>query len=378
MEESNLIEENQEDSEFEEVEEIQELFVPEKEVENIEKEKEFVDVLRMVAPGTSLRTALDDLLRARMGALIVFENEYLSSIVEKGFKINCKFSYQRLVELCKMDGAIILSKDGKKILYANSLLIPSSDISTNETGTRHKAAQRTARQAKTISIAVSERKNKISIFYQNHHHILEKSSDILRKATETLQILDRQKEAFNDLLNNLNLLELTRSVTIKDVSIVLQRAEIVKRISDIIKKYLIELGQEGVIIRMRLKELIGNVNRDQEIILRDYFGNEYSYYLELLEKMNFDFLLEPMNISRMLFEELHDKSISPRGLRILSKTNLLERYVDSLINHFKTLDRILVSHDGELIEILESEAMVDFFRQELYNLKEKISIGKRI
>jgi len=359
--------------------EIKELFIPKNQNDVIlEKEKDFADVLKMFAPGTSIRTALDDLLRARMGALIVFDNGYLSNIIEKGFKINCKYTSQKLVELAKMDGAIILSRDGKKILSANALLNPNVDISTVETGTRHKAAERTAKQAKTIVIAVSERKNKISLFYRDIGYRLEESSEVLRRTTETLHMLEKQKEIFNELLDSLNLLELRRIVSVNDVSLVLQRMEIMKRISEIVKGYLVELGQEGVIVRMRLKELVGNTKKEQEMILKDYFGSGTSYASEMLEKMSFDFLLEPLNITRMLFEELHDKSVSPRGQRILTKTNILERYVEALISKFQNLDGILKAKNKDLLGVLESEAMVSFFREEIYNLKEKVSIGKRI
>ena len=359
--------------------EIKELFVPKNENEVvIEKEKDFADVLKMFAPGTSIRTALDDLLRARMGALMVFDNGYLSNIVEKGFRINCKFTPQKLVELAKMDGAMILSRDGKKILSANALLNPNVDIQTKETGTRHKAGERTAKQAKTIVVAVSERKNKISLYYRDVSYRLENSSEILRRATETLHMLEKQKEVFNELLDNLNLLELRRIVSVNDVSLVLQRAEIIKRISEIVRGYLIELGQEGIIVRMRLKELTSNIKKEQEMILKDYFASGVSYASEMLEKMSFDFLLEPLNITRMLFEELHDKSVSPKGLRILSKTNILERYVEALVSKFLNLDTILKAKDKDLLNVLETEGMVAFFREEIYNLKEKVSIGKRI
>lgn len=343
-----------------------------------EKERNFIDVLKMLAPGTAIRTGLNDLLRARMGALIVVDNDKLVKIIKTGFRINSKFSSQRMVELAKMDGAIILSKDLKKILYANTLLSPDNNIPTNETGIRHKAAERTAKQAETIVIAVSERRNKISLYVKDIHYEIERSSEILRRAAETLQILEKQREIFNEFLDDLNLLELKRMVTITDVSSVLQRLEIIKRISNVVKRYLVELGKEGMIVNMRLKELIKGVDKEEKMILGDYFGNNYSFAVKILEKMDFDFLLEPLNISRMLFEELHDKPISPKGMRILGKTNLLEKNVESLTAHFGRLDKILIASDEELLEVLENEGLVSFFKEEIYNLKEKISIGKRI
>jgi len=339
--------------------------------------KDFIDVLKMVAPGTSLRMALDDLLSARMGALIVFDNGEISNLVEGGFKINSKFTSQKLVELCKMDGAIVLSGDGKQILSANTLLVPSSGIYTRETGTRHKAGERVAKQAKTLTLAVSERKNRISLYYGETSYNLEKSSEILRRATETLQILEKQKEVFNELLDELNFSELKRTVSVKDVSGVLQRVEIFKRIAEMVERYLVELGKEGVVVKMRLKELLSNVYDEEYFILKDYFDS-IDDAQEILEKMDFDFLLDPLSIPRMLFEELHDKKVFPKGWRILSKTNLLPRYVDSLIGNFKILDNIMALKDKDLLEVLDNEAMIAFFREEIYSLRERLSIGKRI
>ena len=346
--------------------------------ENLEGElgKDFLDVLKMVAPGTSLRVALDDFLNAKMGALIVLDNGNLGDIVEGGFRVNTKFSSQKLVELAKMDGAIILSKDAKEIINVNTLLFPSIAIPTKETGTRHKAGERTAKQAKTVAIVVSERKNKISVYYGDASYRLERSSEVLRRASETLQILEKQRDIYDELLSNLNSLELRRHSTINDVCGVLQRIEIIKRISEVVERYLIELGKEGIIVKMRLKELMSGLSKEEESILKDYFGQNHSSSLEILEKMDFDFLLEPMNISRLLFEETHDKNVSPNGLRLLGKTNLLERYVDLLVGNFENLSEILSASNEELMEVLGSEAMLSFFREEIYNLKEKVNLGK--
>jgi len=341
-------------------------------------EKDFIDVLRMISPGTSLRIALDDLLRAKMGALIVFENDFTDSIIDGGFSINTKFSAEKIVELAKMDGGIILSKDGKKILLANTLLFPPTSISTKETGTRHKAAERTAKHANTIVVACSERKNKISLYYGDVSYQLDSGSEILRRASETLQILEKQRESFDKLVDNLNAIELSRTSTINDVCLTVQRLEILKRISEVVKRYLIELGREGTIVKMRLKELMSGVALEGNLILKDYFGTGSASALEIMENMDFDFLLEPMNISRLLFEELHDKNISPKGIRILGKTNMLDRYVDLLTGNFKDLNEVISANHTELLDVLESEAMVSFFREELYNLREKINLGKRI
>lgn len=361
----------------EEKEMSEEIFLPfSKDSSEGEYEKDFMNVLRMVAPGTSLRVALDDFLNAKMGALIVLDNENLGNIVEGGFTVNTKFSAQKLVELAKMDGAIILSKDVKEILRVNTVLFPDISINTKETGTRHKAAERTAKQAKTITIAVSERKNKISIFYGDFSYHLQRSSEVLRRASETLQILEKQRDIFDDYIMDLNALELRKHSTINDVCLVLQRVEIMKKISNMVQRLLIELGKEGMVVKMRLKELTQGLEKEEELILKDYFGTNHSSSLELLEKMDFDFLLEPLNISRLLFEELHDKNVSPRGIRLLGKTNLLERYIDLLIGNFENLSEILSASNEEILRVLGSESMLAFFKEEVYNLKEKVNLGK--
>jgi diadenylate cyclase len=342
-----------------------------------EKREDFISVLKMFSPGTSIRSALDDILRARMGALIVVDSPELSKIVEGGFKVNCKFSSQKLVELAKMDGAIILSRDLKKILHANILLFPSTSILTKETGTRHKAAERTANQTKTIVIAVSERKNKITIYYENVRYELERSSEVLRRAAETLQILEKQKDLLDDIMININVLEINNLVTLSDVCGVLQRMEMIRRISEVVKRYLIELGKEGNIVSMRLKELTKNLSKEREMVLMDYFQSKYFRPDNLLKNIDFDVLLEISNLSKILFEEVHDKSIFPQGIRILSKTNLSDKEIKSLINNFKTLNQIFDAGMDSLMNVLKNEDVVSSLIQDLEVLKEKILVGKK-
>jgi diadenylate cyclase len=347
-------------------------------VDDEDKEINLMNALKLFAPGTSIRTALDDIMRAKMGALIVLDKENLSNIVDGGFRINAKFSAQKLVELAKMDGAIIVSNDAKKILYANTLLSPNMKLKTRETGTRHKAAERTAKQFNTVVIAVSERKNKITLYFGEERYVLESSSEILRRATETLQILEKQKENFDDALLHLNVLEITNLATIMDICNILQKMEMIRREAEMVKRYLVELGKEGIIVSMRLKELTKDFIKERDLILRDYFGINSNKAEEVLCGMNFDFLLDTGNISRLLFEELHDKPISPEGLRILSKTNLLEKDVRAIIDNFRTLDKIFNSTRDDFVFVLKNETLADTFLENLEALREKILAGKRI
>ncbi len=342
------------------------------------KGKDIVDILKIFSPGTAIRTALDDILRARMGALIVFDVNDLMNSVEGGFRINSKFSSQKIVELAKMDGAIIVSYDLKKILYANTLLKPSIQTATKETGTRHKAAERTAKQHGTISIAVSERKNKITLYFRDESYFLERTSEILRRAAETLQILEKQKDIFDDLLSHLNILEITNLVSLSDVSNILQSLETIRRISESVKRYLVELGKEGNIVSMRLKELTKDLNHERNMILKDYLKEKIEKSDEMLENMSFDFLLETSNISRMLFGELHDKEISPEGYRILGNTSLLDKDIKIVLNHFDSLEDVFSADEKDFKKIFNNEDLIASITKELKTLKEKILVGKSI
>src|SRR3989339_852954 len=278
---------------------------------------ELLDILKLLAPGTSLRNALNDIRMAKLGALIVVDKKGLSEICYGGFNVDCKFTPQRLIELSKMDSGIILSSNMKRILRVNTLLVPNISVKTNETGTRHQAAERTAKQMETLVIAISERRHKITIYYGNLNYELEHESSVRRKAMNTLEI------------NNL--------VTISDVCGVLQRIEIIQRIYEQMKKYLIELGNEGVIVSMRLRELIKNLNWEKEMVLKDNF-KDYVRINNLLKTMNVNFLIETSNLSRTLFGELHDKMVVSKGRRILSKANILEKDIIILMRRYKTLD----------------------------------------
>lgn len=335
----------------------------------------FLEFLTKLSPGKKLRTALDDILHARTGALIAVNCPHLSSICEGGFKVNCKFTPQRLVELAKMDGAIIVSSNLKKILFTNALLVPDTRIPSDETGTRHKAAERTSRQFNTPVIAVSERRGKITLFYDNKSYVLQNSETLLRRAIENLNILEKQREICNDLILNLNILEITNLVSVGDVCAILQRMEIISRVMNTLKRYVIELGKEGGIMQMRMRELSKGIAELKTLILRDY-TNQLEGAKNLLSKINFDGLLDTEILSRIIFEESQDKQISPKGYRMLNKLNLTEREINEMVSLFKNLGNIMNATEQELQQVLMHKA--GSFKKELENLKEQIIMGKKI
>lgn len=349
--------------------------VPEENSAGQAKKMSFLDVLSRLSPGKSLRTALDDILEGESGALIVLDSPELRNIIDGGFRINTKFTAQKLAELAKMDGAIIVSDDLKRILFANVLLVPDSSIPTHETGTRHKAAERTAKQIGTTAIAVSERRSKITLFHEDKKYLLENSEHLLRRTTETLHILEKQREILDDLIKNLNILEITKLVSVADVCSVLQRIEFIVKMQETMKRHLTELGAHGTIVRIRVRELSKGIGDLKEAILRDY-SNKPQNMRKILDSITFDGIIDAEALSRMLFEASPETQISSKGFRILSKLNLTEREIKTLIGNFEGLQNILEADNDELNRVLKGKT--ESFRREIEGLKEQILMGKRI
>lgn len=343
----------------------------------IEEEKQLskLDILKKLSPGSGLREGLDDILNGGMGALIVVSNSNSSNIFEGGFKVNCKFTPKRLAELAKMDGAIIVSHDFKKILFANTLLVPDRSFDTSETGTRHQAAERTAKQIKGLVIAVSERRKVITAYYANARYVLQNTEDLLRRATETLRILEKQREVFDELLTNLNILEVTNLVSIADISTILQRIEMIRKMADIINEYIVELGKDGIIVRMRMREVAKGIEKEKDLIIMDYIANPEKVR-NFFDNLSFEGLLDSENIARLLFGEPSEIRITPKGWRILSKTSLSDNEINNLITNFKNFDGIINADTEELKNILKS--FTESFQSEIVKLKEQIMVGRKI
>lgn len=351
-----------------EVKEVQDTIIPL--VQNKEKvsEDEFFNILKTVAPGTNLRTAIDGALKAGKGALIVVENDQLLPLIDGGFRVNCRFTPQRLVELTKMDGAIILSKDMKRINYANVLLTPSSMIKTSETGSRHKAAERTAKETGCVVVAISERKHEINIFYKNLKYNLKNTDEILRKANEQIQLLEKHKEMFDKQVDKLNRLELRNYHSLNNAVQLIQKGRLIQKIAKDLKKHIIELGNEGQILKTRLKELIIGVERETDLVIKDYTKLDLKKSRLLLESLNYDEILESENILRVLAYESPTHSPQVKGWRILSKTSLPEQDIATLIKSMGSLGKVI--HSGvKAYSPFVGEEKAGQFKEEVERIK---------
>jgi len=343
-----------------------------------EKEKSFMDFIKLVSPGTQLRTVIDDLVRSGLGALIVFDSPDLqkNNIIEGGFRINSRFTSQKVFELCKMDGAIIVSNDLKRILYANVLINPDNSLHSIETGTRHKAAERTAKQAHTFVIAVSERRKKTSLYYGSSRYYLKSTEELTRNTSSNLQVLEKQREQFDKQISNLNVLEMSEMVSISDVCKVIQRAEMILKISESVRRNFLELGREGIIMHMRYRELLRGVERAENEILRDYSSISLKRSKTLLENLTFDGLLDTESIARLIFEKPIEESISPQGYRFLSHLTLSVKEISQVVKQFKNLENILSIDASDFETILKNRAGI--IKEEIGNLREQVLSGKVI
>lgn len=347
------------------------------------------EILRMVAPGTAFRDGLENVLRAKTGALIVVgSNSGMMEIVDGGFSINCDFSPAYLYELAKMDGAIILSEDGKKILYANTQLIPDSSIPSTETGIRHRTAERVAKQTGKLVISISQRRNVITLYQGDWRYSLKDIGVILTKANQAIQTLEKYKSVLDQSLTNLGALEFEELVTLLEVSMVIQRIEMVLRIKSEIKKYINELGTEGRLISMQLEELVANIESEAYLLVKDYIREEnetkVSDVLQGLKRLSSDELLENQQIVKLLGYSMNlnaqEEPISPRGYRILSRIpRLPASIVNNLVGQFRYLPYVMMATIEELDEVDGiGEVRARNIKEGLKRIQEQVFVDRHI
>lgn len=348
----------------------------------------FWQVLQQLAPGTALREGLESILLARTGSLIVVgDSPEVLALVDGGFRLDCEFTPTRLYELAKMDGAIILSHDARRILYANATLVPDPAIPSTETGMRHRTAERVARQTGELVIAVSQRRNIISLYRGSMRYVLRDTGILLTKANQALQTLEKYRAVLSQALVNLSALELEDLVTVTDVAMVLQRTELVTRIVREIERYIIELGVEGRLVAMQLEELVTGVVEEGELIIRDYLqpgeGRTPESVREALAASGSE-IMDLTAIARALGftggQALLETPVTPRGYRILRKIPRLPMAViDNLVNHFQNLPAILRATPEELDEVEGiGEARAKAIREGLRRLRDQVMLERHM
>ncbi len=317
------------------------------------------EVLSSLAPGTMLRDGVDRIIGAGRGALIVLGyDDSVQETISGGFIINANATSQRVAELAKMDGALILDDGHDRILRANVHLVPDSSIPTSETGTRHRTAERVARQCPHPVLSVSESMSRVTLYVGERKKVLEDVSTLLFRANQALSTLERYRSRLSEVASRLSAREVADDVALRDVCITLQRTEMVRRIEIEVGDLVAELGREGRLIELQRAELMSEVEEERVLLVQDYRGDrrrKLSTVLTALDKLSSHDLLDLDTIAAALDHEpprALDTPLQPRGYRLLARIpRLPSSVVDKLIGQFRTLPRILDATVEELQEV---------------------------
>jgi len=317
--------------------------------------------LAAVAPGTTLRDGLERILRGNTGGLVVLGHDRtVESLCTGGFPLDVEFSATRLRELAKMDGAIVLDDSYTRILRAATHLVPDPSIPTEESGTRHRTAERVAKQTGYPVISVSQSMRIIALYVDNRRYVLDDSAAILSRANQALATLERYKLRLDEVSGTLSALEIEDLVTVRDAVAVVQRLEMVRTIASEIADYVVELGTDGRLLSLQLDELMAGVEQERELIVRDYMppptgrrSRKPEDVLAELDIISATDLLDLATIARMTgfpsAGDVLDQAVSPRGYRLLARVpRLPPTVVDRLIEHFGSLQKLLAASIDDL------------------------------
>ena len=322
------------------------------------RDDEMLEILKILAPGTKLREGLDNILKAKTGALVVIsEAEEVMKLADGGFKIDQEFTPASIYELAKMDGAIIVSQDLKKILMANVQLVPDHNIKTQETGTRHRTAERVAKQTNELVVCISQRRGIITVFKGNFRYVINETSAVVMRANQTLEALEKYKTVWDNMLNILSEHEFERNI--------------------------IELGDEGRLVKMQFEELIANVESEEKKIIKDYMlvkkrsTKTEDSLLKDIRKLDKKDLVNAEKIIKILGYESEDNvldlNVSPKGYRIVSKVPKMPMsIIAKMVEKFGSLQPICNASIEELYEVEGiGEVRAKIINQSLRRLQEQ-------
>ncbi len=317
-----------------------------------------LEAISRVAPGTELRQGIDDVIRAKEGALIVFgDPDALSFLYSGGIDLDHALTPQLLYELAKMDGAIIITQDLSRIAYANVQLMPDPEIPSSETGTRHRTAERVAKQTGAMAVSISQQRATVTIFIDHYRYQLEPIADVLAKTNQALATLGTYQQRFDQVLTRLTALEFQNAVVLDDVLVVLQRAELTTRMAEEIERDCIELGAEGRLIRMQLDELVAEVPAERLSVVLDYQARggerEADQVVLGLASLPYQALLELRTLAELLGYPTNvdpsDFGVAPRGYRVLSHIpRLPDQIIQKVVSEMSGLEDIVRASQREL------------------------------
>jgi diadenylate cyclase len=325
------------------------------------KPESIADALARVAPGTPLREGLDSIVAGKTGALIVVgEQVRVASLCDGGFTLDTPFTPQRLFELAKMDGAIVLDANVRTILRANVHLQPDSRLPAIETGTRHRTAERVARQTGALVISVSQRRDIVTLYLRGERRALDDIRVLLARADQALQTLQRYRTSFDAVAVRLTGLEFEDLATLGDVVGVVVRASMVARVTAEVSRYIGQLGTEGRLLRMQAEELTAFIEDEFAMLLRDYTADPSSRSAATtrlaLRAVGDEQLLDPVAIAHTMgypgSAEALENHVVPRGYRVLRRVpGLRGPVIGRIVDRFGSLPLLMAADPAALDEV---------------------------
>ena len=346
--------------------------MPKKESDKIKE-----SIFKLIAPGQPLRMAIERIQEASLGGLLVFSSlEDIEKFVDAGFDLHTNFSPQKIYELAKMDGAVLISEDLKTIYGANVQLQPDKEIQTDESGTRHRTADRIAKLTNKLVITISERRKRITVFKGDFKYILDLVGDLLTKASQAIMSLEKYAISVNKYMEDLTLSEFENTVILEEVLNGLRYFYLMFIMDKEVNQYIMELGNEGRLIELQHHEIMANQRTTFNNFVKDYtlkISKSPEKIFDELMKLEKDEIREDAKIAKILGYDLKqtllDETLESKGYRILSSANkLTKKDVENIVDHFKKLKSLLSAGYGEIYSI---KGMGKFKTERVLRMKEK-------
>lgn len=323
------------------------------------KAKALLQVLEATAPGTQLRHAINSIVDlGRGGLLVIAPEEKAKEVVQSCFDLHTEMTPPRIVELSKMDRAIVIDEDLKTILYANAYLVPDPSVTSGETGTRHLTAEKVAKQLEVPAIAVSASKGRVTVYFGEHRHTLMDIITLTARANQALRILEQYRVTFDDLSRELTALEMEGRVLPYHIANFIQTIIQMLAIEEDIEEIFIELGEEKELMELQLDWLMLDVIDDLELIVRDFKMNRRmpDNIVEDFRNLSPEDLLSTEKIIEILGydtgEEALDEPIDSRGYRVLNQIPRIPlAIIERLVKHFGSMRNTISASEDDLMEV---------------------------
>lgn len=320
------------------------------------REQRFSEAIRRTAPGTPLRVALDMIIDGHLGALIcVGDTDAVLAAGDDGFKLDVSFTANRLFELCKMDGAVVVDRDLTKILRANYHLNPDPSLPTSETGTRHRTAARMSLLTKATVISVSSRRSVVNVYVDGKGYELKSVSDLLATVNQLTVAMQSTRSQLDRKLLRLTSLELDNVVTLGDLTDIFYLFEVLMTAGEELDDCIVQLGREGKTTQMQREEYLAGMGEAYTLMIRDYARDSSEEAALVIRKRLHDTANTQLRSAKFVAKLLgftddlsEDSVMTPLGLRTLSRVPVVrEGMADKIVDEYGSLQEVLEAVDDD-------------------------------